>query len=147
MRSCLINPCKPCPSVRIALVAVLTLAFSGWTTCTAIVNFSSCPGAVPKPQITSLSPDTISVDVASVLLSVNGSDFVPQSQVLWNGSALPTTFVDSCHLQTMITQQTLDFFGDSAGSSVLISAMSPASAPVVGCPDGGTSATLVLLIN
>jgi hypothetical protein len=36
MRSCLVNPCKPFPSVRIAFVAVLTLLLSGWTTCTAI---------------------------------------------------------------------------------------------------------------
>jgi hypothetical protein len=146
MRSCLVNPCKPFPSVRIAFVAVLTLLLSGWTTCTAIVKFSSCPGTVPLPQITSLSPDTIAGDTESVLLIANGSDFVPQSQIMWNGSALQTTFTDSRHLQATITRQTLDSFGGSAGS-VQISVRSQGTAPVLGCPNGGNSATLVLVIN
>ena len=90
------------------------------------------------PQIISLSPDTLSVGVESAQLSVNGNDFVPQSQILWNGSVLPTTFVDSRHLQTVITQQTFDSFGGSVGSSVLISVMSPAFGSGVGCPVGST---------
>jgi IPT/TIG domain-containing protein len=147
MRACLVNPCKPFPSVRVAFVAVLTLLLSGWTTCTAIVNFSSCPGTVPQPQITSLSPDTIPGDAESVLLIVNGSGFVPQSQIMWNGSALQTTFTDSRHLQATITQQTFDSFGGSAGSAVQISVWSQGSVPVLGCPNGGNSATLVLVIN
>jgi hypothetical protein len=147
MRSCLVNPCKPFPSVRIAFVAVLTLLLSGWTTCTAIVNFNSCPGTVPQPQITSLSPDTIPGNAELVLLIVNGSGFVPQSQIMWNESALRTTFTDSRHLQATITRQTFDSFGGSAGSSVQISVRSPESAPVMGCSNGGTSATLVLVIN
>ncbi len=147
MRSRLVNPGKPFPSVRIALVAILTLLLSGWTTCTAIVNFSSCPGTVPRPQITSLSPDTIPGNAESVLLIVNGSGFVPQSQILWNGSVLQTTFTDSRHLQAAITQQTFDSFGGSPGSSVQISVRSQGSASVLGCPNGGNSATLVLAIN
>ncbi len=111
------------------------------------VKFSSCPGTVPLPQITSLSPDTIPGDTESVLLIANGSDFVPQSQIMWNGSALQTTFTDSRHLQATITQQTLDSFGGSAGSSVQISVRSQGTAPVLGCPNGGNSATLVLVIN
>jgi hypothetical protein len=142
-----LNPCKPFPPVRLFFIAVLTLGVSGWSTCTAIVSFNSCPGALPPPQINSLSPDNISMDAASVLLTVNGSNFAPQSEMLWNGTALPTTFVDSHHLQVTITQQTFESFGVSAGSSVQISIMSPQSATVVGCPSGGTSATLILAIN
>jgi hypothetical protein len=147
MRSCLVNPRKLYPSVRIAFVAVLTLVLSGWTTCTAIANFSGCAGAVPQPQITSLSPDTIPDDTESVLLIANGSGFLPQSQIMWNGSPLQTTLTDSRHLQATITQQTFDSFGGSAGSSVQISVRSQGSAPVLGCPNGGNSATLVLVIN
>jgi hypothetical protein len=147
MRSCLVDPCKPFPSVRIAFVAVLTLLLSGWTTCTAIVKFSGCLGTVPQPQITSLSPDTIPGDTESILLIANGSGFVPQSQIMWNGSALQTTFTDSRHLQATITQQTFDSFGGLAGSSVQISVRSQGSTPVLGCPNGGNSATLVLVIN
>jgi hypothetical protein len=147
MQSCLANPCKPFHAVRVSFVGILTLLLSGWTTCTAIVNFSSCPGTVPQPQITSLSPDTIPGDAQSVLLIVNGTGFVPQSQIMWNGSALQTMFTDSRHLQAAITQQTVASFGGSAGSSVQISVRSQGSSPVLGCPNGGNSATLALLIN
>ena len=141
-----VDTSKLLPSVRIVFVAVLVLMLSGWTTCAVFFSFNSCPGAVPQPQITSLSPDTISRDAASVLLTVSGSNFVPQSQVLWNGTALATTFVDAHHLQVTITQTTFESFGVSAGSNVLISATSP-SAPVVGCPNSGASVALVLVIN
>ncbi len=147
MRPCLIHVCKPSTPVRIACLAALTLLVSSWSTCSAIVNFSSCPGAVPLPQITSLSPDAISGNAGSVLLTVNGSGFAPQSQILWNGSALPTTVVDSRRLETTITQQTFDSFGGLPGDSVLVSVMSAGATPIEGCPNGGASATLVLLIN
>jgi hypothetical protein len=147
MRSCLFNPCKPFPSVRVASVAALTLLLSGWTTCTAIVNFRSCTDTVPQPQITSLSPDTIPGDAESVQLIANGSGFVPQSQIMWNGNALQTMFTDSRHLEATITQQTFASFGGSAGSSVQISVRSLVSAPVLGCPNGENSATLDLVIN
>ena len=147
MHSCRVNPRKPFPSVRVAFVAILALLLSGWTTCTAIVNFSSCPSTVPQPRITSLSPDTVSGEAQSVLLIVNGSGFVPQSQIMWNGSALQTTFTDSRHLQATITQQTFDSFGGRAGSSVQISVRSQGSVPVLGCPNGASSTTLALVIN
>ena len=86
-------------------------------------------------------------DTEPVLLLVNGSGFVSQSQIMWNGRALPTTFMDPGHLQTTITQQTLDSFGGSAGSSVQIAVRSQGFVPVLGCPDSTNSATLVLLIN
>jgi hypothetical protein len=147
MRSCLFHPCKPFPLVRIAFIAVLTLLISGWSTCTAMVDFNSCEGSMLQPQITSLSPGAVPGDSTSVLLIVNGSDFVPQSQIMWNGSALPTTFKDSHHLQTAITQQTFNSFGGVAGSSVQISVRSLGSGGVSGCPVGGNSATLDLVID
>lgn len=144
MRSCLVSPSKPFPSVRIAFIAALTLLLSGWTTCSAIIEFNSCQGSFPQPQITSLSPDIIPGDSESVLLTVNGSGFVPQSQIMWNGNALQTTFTDSGHLETTITQQTFDFFGGSRGNNVQISVRSQGS---LGCPNGVSSATLVLVIT
>jgi hypothetical protein len=146
MRSCLGNPCKHLLLVRIAFITALTLLISGWTTCSALFVFN-CQGSVPQPQITSLSPGAIQGDAESVLLVVDGSGFVPQSQIMWDGSALPTTFMDSRHLQTTITQQTFDSFSDSAGSIVQISVRSLASVADLGCPIGGKSATLVLVIN
>jgi hypothetical protein len=146
MRSCLVHFRKPVPWLRIAFVATLPLIFSAGT-CTAIVGFNSCLGIPPSPQITSLSPNAVSANTQSVLLIVIGNNFVFQSQIFWNGNALQTVFVDSQHLQATITQQTFEQLGGSPGSSVLISVNSVVTSPVVGCPIGGSSATLALIIN
>ena len=143
MRSSLASACKPFPLIRIALIAALTLLLSDWT-CSAI--FLSCQG-VGQPQVTSLSPDSIPSDAESVVLTADGSGFTPQSQIMWNGNALQTTFIDSHHLQTTITRQTFDSFGGSVGSSVQISVMSQSSFDDMGCPIGGNSATLALVIK
>lgn len=135
---------KPFTWVHIGFIAGLTMLLSGWT-CSAM--FISCQGVVVQPQIASLSPDTIPSDADSVLLTVDGSGFTPQSQIMWNGNALQTTFMDSHHLQTTITQQTFGSFGGSAGSNVQISVRSPASFDDFGCPIGGSSAVLVLVVN
>jgi hypothetical protein len=76
---------------------------------------------------------------------VNGSGFTPRSQILWNGSDLPTTFMDSRHLQSTITHETFASFGGSIGSSVQISVRAQSS--VEGCPIGANSATFALFIN
>lgn len=144
MRSCLVNPYKPFPLLRMAFIAALTLLLSGWTTCSAIIDFNSCQGSVPQPQITSLSPGSIPGDAQSVLLTVNGSGFVSQSQIMWNGNALQTTFTDSGQLETTITQQTFDSFGGSKGNNVQISVRSQGS---MGCPNGVNSAMVVLVIT
>ena len=132
------------PLLPIALIATLTLLLSGWT-CSAM--FISCQGVGEQPQITSLSPDTIPSDANSVLLTVDGSGFNPQSQIMWNGSSLQTTSLDSHRLQTTITQQTFDSFGGSAGSSVQISVRSQEAVTDLGCPISGNSAALALVIN
>ena len=147
MGSSLVHPCKLLPLVRIALLAALALLLSGWSTCTAMVDFNSCQGAMPQPQIASLSPGAIPGDSASVLLTVSGSDFAPQSQIMWNGSALQTTFMDSSHLQSTITHQTFESFGGAVGGTVQISVRSHGSAGVLGCPNGGNSAALELVID
>ena len=143
MRSSLAIAFKPLLLIRIVLVAALTLVLSGWT-CSAM--FQSCQG-VGQIQITALSPDSIPSTAESVLLTANGSGFTPKSQIMWNGNALPTTFMDSHHLQATITRQTLDSFGGSVVSSVQISVSSQASFDDMGCPIGGNSATLILVIN
>ena len=72
---------------------------------------------------------------------------MPQSQILWSGNALQTTFLDSRHLQATITKQTFESFGGSVGSTVQIPVMSQEPTVVVGCPNGLSSATVVLFIN
>ncbi len=144
MSSSLADLCKHFTLTHVALIAALTLLLSGWT-CSAL--FVSCQGVGSQPQIAALSPDTIPSDAESVPLTVDGSGFTPQSQIMWNGNTLQTTFMDSHHLQTAITRQTFDSFGGSAGSSVQISVRSQGSVDNFGCPIGGNSAALVLVIN
>lgn len=141
----LVRSCTPIPLVRIILIAALTLPIAGWNTCSAL--FVSCQGSLPQPQITALSPSTIPGDMESTLLTVDGNDFVPQSQILWNGSGLQTTFIDSTHLQASISQQTFAQFGGSSGASVKISVRSADVTPVMGCPINGDSTVLILRIN
>jgi hypothetical protein len=143
VRSSLAHPYKPFPLIRVGLIAALTLLLSGWT-CSAI--FLSCQG-VGQSQVNSLSPDAIPSNAESVLLTVDGTGFTPQSQIIWNGHSLQTTFVDSHHIQTTVTQQTFDSFGGSLGNNVQISVRSQASFDDLGCPIGGNSATLFLVIN
>jgi len=143
MRSSLAHPYKPFPLIRLALIAALTPLLSAWT-CGAL--FLSCQG-VGQAQVTSLSPSTIPRNAESILLTVDGKGFAPQSQITWNGSALQTTFMDSHHLRTTVTQQTLDSFGGSGGNNVQISVTSQASFDNFGCPIGGNSAILILVIN
>lgn len=143
MSTCLVHLSKP---FRLVLLLLLTWLSSAWT-CSVFFGFNSCPEALLQPQIIALLPDTISADADSVALTVDGSDFVSQSEILWNGNVLATAFVDSSHLQATITQQTFASFGGSAGKTVLISVISPASSFVVGCSEAVSSGTLVLVIN
>jgi hypothetical protein len=135
----------PYPWVRIAFLVILTLLLAAWGTCNTMVDFNSCQSTQPMAQLTSLSPGAIAGNSDSVLLTANGSGFTSQSQILWNGSALPTIFMDSHDLQTTITQQTFASFGGSSGSSVQISVRTLGSA--TGCPPGGNTATFELVIN
>jgi hypothetical protein len=136
---------RPYPWVRIACLVILTLLVAAWGTCNTMIDFNSCQGMQPMAQLTSLLPGAIAGNSESVLLTANGSGFTSQSQILWDGSALPTVFVDSGHLETTITQQTFASFGGSSGSSVQISVKTLGSA--TGCPPGGNTATLELVIN
>lgn len=55
----------------------------------------------PTPALTGASPNTLTGVTTTV--SVSGSGFVPSSQLLLNGAALATTYVDSSHLTAVVT--------------------------------------------
>jgi hypothetical protein len=131
-------------AVRVASVVVLSLVLCGWDTCNAFVAFTSCQGPAPMAQITSLTPGAIPGDLSAVPLTVNGSGFTAHSQILWNGSTLETTFLDSRHLQATITHETFESFGGSTGNNVQIAVRSQGSGS--GCPHDDSGA-LVLVMN
>lgn len=138
MRRCLANSCGPVPWLRVTLVLILTFALSGWT-CSAV----SCFGVTTTPRIASLSPTSLSAAATPIPLVVTGDNFIPESQIMWNGHPLATTFMDSQHLQASITLQTFQQFGGSQGDNVRIAVNSPAAR----CPVSGSSGALVLVIN
>jgi hypothetical protein len=86
------------------------------------------------PVLSSLSPQSALVGSGALALTVNGSDFAPGSTVSWNGTPLPTTFVNTGQLSATI-------------AASLITKMGSAQIAVVtGSPGGGTSGALTFSI-
>ena len=54
------------------------------------------------PFISGLSPNSVSAGAPSFTMTVNGSNFVSGSSVLWNGSALQTNFVSTTQLTAIV---------------------------------------------
>lgn len=54
------------------------------------------------PTLASLNPSTCFNEIASLILTTNGTGFVSGSQVIWNGTAMPTTFVSSTQLTATV---------------------------------------------
>jgi len=89
----------------------------------------------PLPTITSINPPSIPVGSAATPITVNGLNFGSASVALWNGQALPTTFINTTQLQ---------FVAPTASLS------SPASTPITitnPSPGGGTSNSIPLTVD
>ena len=67
---------------------------------TIIVSLGSisCGTCNRRGVITSISPNSATVGGDQFVLTVNGSYFVPNSRVVWNGSPVVTTYVSSSQL-------------------------------------------------
>jgi len=63
------------------------------------------------PTLTSLSPNTSYNNVSSVALTANGTGFVNGSVIVWNGTAMQTTFVSAAQLTTTIPGTNLTLVG------------------------------------
>ncbi|MCB9156830.1 MAG: IPT/TIG domain-containing protein [Caldilineaceae bacterium] len=55
-----------------------------------------------QPLITALDPFTATINSTAFTLTVEGSDFISGTTVLWNATELPTTFVDGEHLVAQV---------------------------------------------
>jgi len=62
-------------------------------------------GMLP-PVLNSLQPSTAVLGTPSFTLRVLGDNFDPASQIIWNGSAEPTTFVSKSELTTGVNMDT-----------------------------------------
>ncbi len=89
----------------------------------------------PAPVVSSTSPTSLAAGTSATTLTVNGSGFVSSSVVMWNGTALTTTFVSSTQLQASVAANSIN-----NGATVQVTVANPT-------PGGGTSAPATLPIN
>ncbi len=88
----------------------------------------------PIPALSSLSPAGAAAGGPALTLTVNGSNFVSSSVVLWNGSARPTKFLSGTQLEASIPASDI-----SAPGTAQIAVFNPP-------PGGGLSAALTFNI-
>jgi len=62
----------------------------------------------PAPVINDLMPSNAKVGTGLVTVTVNGNHFVNGAKIMWNETALPTTFVNSGQLTAQVTIGALD---------------------------------------
>lgn len=93
------------------------------------------PAANPVPSITSLSPASVAAGGPSLVLTVNGANFLPDSEVLLNGTTRPTTFVNSTRLEAQVTAADI-----ATAASIGIQVTTPE-------PGGGASGTLPFTVQ
>jgi len=87
--------------------------------------------ANPLPTLSAISPASVVTNGASFTLTLSGTGFNTSSSVNFNGSAVPTTFVDAATLKAQIPTLTV-------AQSYPVAVVNPA-------PGGGTSASLSLV--
>jgi len=127
---------------RLWIVALVPLTLlSG---CNNTLN-PLCGSARPSPLVASLSPSTVTFsDVQNgVLLSINGSQFVPASEIVINGKTLAATATSAQQLQVMLTASVIS--GPGAASVKVVTPSGNTSD--VGCSSGGTSSVLTLTVK
>jgi hypothetical protein len=89
----------------------------------------------PQPALTSISPNSATAGGAALTITATGSNFMQNSTIDWNGTALTTTYVSATSLTAQISAS------DLASSGIAtITVVTPT-------PGGGTSASLSFSIN
>ncbi len=114
------------------LFSFLALAGCGGSTAPSTVaaappTSGSTPATNPVPALSSLQPQSALIGSTPVTLTLSGSSFVAASMVLWNGTALQTTFNSSTTLTAQIPASDL-----ASASTAQVTVLNAA-------PGGGTS--------
>ena len=117
-----------------ASVTVFNPAPGGGTSGASIFTIATVVNN-PVPAVSSLSPSSANAGSSAFTLTVNGSNFVSNSVVRWNGSNRTTTFVTSTQLTAAITTADVASAGTPA-----VSVFNPS-------PGGGTSGNLTFTVN
>lgn len=115
-------------------VSVFNPAPGGGTSNTLTVTITNTNSV---PTLTSLSPPSTIAGGPSLILTVNGSNFISSSVVRWKGADRPTTFVSSTELTASIPASDIGIC--QAGTNE-ITVFNPA-------PGGGTSNSAAFIAN
>jgi hypothetical protein len=118
-----------------ASVTVYTPGPGGGVSAPKSFTINSAVVNNPLPVVTSISPNTRTSGQGGFLLTVNGSGYVSASAVRWNGTALPTTFINSTKLTAQVPADKT-----AAAGSALVTVFSPT-------PGGGLSQPQALIIT
>jgi beta-glucanase (GH16 family) len=146
------------PNTYLGHVTVSSPGSAGSPAVVTTTLIVSAPAPPPVPTLSSLSPSSRNAGGGAFTLTVNGSNFVSGNTVLWNGSALTTTFGSSTQLTAAVPAGLITSMGTAAvtvqtaagGTSnslsfainppvPSLSALSPSSAPA-----GGATFTLTV---
>lgn len=93
------------------------------------------PRANPVPVLSAVTPSAVAQNSPATTIALAGWDFVPTSQVTWDGAPLPTTFVSAMSLAATVPSTSL-----VAPGTHQLAVVSPA-------PGGGASASLPFVVT
>jgi RHS repeat-associated protein len=93
----------------------------------ASATFTITQANNPAPSLASISPNTATAGAAAFTLTVNGTNFISASVVVWNGSNLSTSLVSATQLTAQVPATLVSVVG-----AVQVTVVNPA-------PGGGAS--------
>jgi len=98
-------------------------------------EFTVKPTSNPAPTVLSLNPSSVNAGSSQFILTVSGSNFIPNSVIEWNGEGLSTNYLSDTQLEAQIPASDL---ADPEVAVVVV--LNPV-------PGGGTSAPLAFAVN
>ncbi len=112
-------------------VTVVNPAPGGGTSAVANIPVNN-----PSPSLASVAPAAVVAGGSAFTLTITGSNFSPNSSVLWNGSSRTTTYMSATQLSASITAADI---ATSGAAAVTVSSPAPGG--------GATSATNVIVAD
>jgi hypothetical protein len=98
-------------------------------------EFAINPTSNPAPTALSINPSSVNAGSPDLILTVNGSSFLPTSTIEWNGASIPTNYLSDSQLEAQISATEL---ADPGIASVAV--LNPS-------PGGGVSTPFSFAIN
>lgn len=127
------NPRQAVLTFSIAVFAAVVVAASGCGGGSP--GQSPPPPPNPAPSLSSISPPSAMNCGTAFSLTVSGNNYVPTSEVQWNGSARSTSYISANKLTAAITAADVAVAGTAN-----VSVVTPA-------PGGGTSSSMMFFID